>query len=162
MAEKGRHYTAVALAACAGLWGFPAAAEEVLLETTPLVQGSLATVTPFDVTSPGTVTVILADLAWPEKLASLTFAATTPNAVLATLGGPGEVSFKVSKPGIYDAVVGAIASPGFLDLGWYSMTVEFAPAAVPLPAGAWLLLSGLGALVCTLRRRGALPARAAG
>jgi hypothetical protein len=102
----------------------------------------------------GAVTAILSDLDWPAKLASLTFAATTPTSVLASLNGPGEVSFNVSGPGVYSAVVGAVASPtSFLNLGWYSMTIEFAPA-VPLPASAWLLLSGLVSLGVTLLRNG--------
>jgi hypothetical protein len=129
-------------------------AEQILLVATPLVQGSLASATPFSVPGAGTVTATLTDLAWPAKLASLTFAATTPTSVLASLPGPGQVSFNTSAQGIYSAVVGAVASPsGFLDLGWYSLTIGFAPA-VPLPASAWLLLSGLAGLGVALLRRG--------
>lgn len=151
---RGIRRTAVALLILAGLWSMTGHAEQILLVATPLVQGSLASATPFTVPGAGTVTAILSDLDWPAKLASLTFAATTPTSVLASLNGPGQVSFKVSSPGVYSAVVGAVASPtSFLDLGWYSLTIDFAPA-VPLPASAWLLLSGLASLgVTTLRRR---------
>jgi hypothetical protein len=151
---KGVRRSAVALLTLAGLWSMTGHAEQILLATTPLVQGSLASATPFSVPGAGTVTATLVDLGWPAKLASLTFAATTPTSVLATLPGPGQVSFNTSAPGVYSAVVGAVASPsGFLDLGWYSLTIGFAPS-VALPPSAWLLLSGLGALALALRRRG--------
>jgi len=129
-----------------------AAHAEQILQETPLVQGALATATPFSVTGPGMVTVTLSDIVWPDRLASLTIAATTPNAVLASLSGPGTVSFKVTGAGVYDAVVGAVAgSSSFLNLGWYSLNIDFAPA-VPLPQSAWLLLSALAALWLAVRR----------
>jgi hypothetical protein len=131
------------------LWSVSGRAEQLLVST-PLVVGSLASDTAFSVSGAGTVTVILSDLGWPDKLANLTFAATTPSAVLANMTGTGEISFQVSGAGIYNAVVGAVASPGFLDLGWYSMTIDFAPA-VPLPASGLLLGSALGALALAWR-----------
>lgn len=130
-----------AVGACSG-----AARAEQLLAVSPLVHGSLASATPFEVPAAGTVTVILTDLNWPQKLASLSFAATTPTAVLAGLAGPGVTSFTTSSAGVYDAVVDAVASPqSFLNLGWYSLRIDFA-AAVPLPPTAWLILSGIACL----------------
>jgi hypothetical protein len=151
--RRGVRRTAVVLLTLAGFWSTTGHADQTLLATSPVVQGSLASATPFSVPGAGTVTAILTDLDWPTKLASLTFAATTPTSVLASLPGAGQVSFTTSGAGVYSAVVGAVASPsGLLDLGWYSLTIGFAPA-VPLPASAWLLLSGLGALAVTLHRR---------
>jgi hypothetical protein len=155
--RRGIPRTTVALLTLAGLWSMTGHAEQILLVATPLVQGSLASATAFSVPGAGTVTATLTDLSWPDKLASLTFAATTPTSVLASLPGQGQISFNTSAQGIYSAVVGAVASPsGFLDLGWYSLSIGFAPA-VPLPATGWLLLSGLGALAVTLRQRRRLP-----
>ena len=142
-----------ALLSFVAAWSSSARADQLLLQATPLVQGSLASVTAFAVSGPGTVTVTLSDLGWPDKLASLTFAATTPTGVLATMTGAGRISFTVSTAGIYDAVVGAVASPGFLSLGWYSLGISFAPAAVPLPGAGWLLLSALAAGALLGRRR---------
>lgn len=151
--RRGIRRAAAALLTLGGVWSITGHAE-ILLVSTPLVQGSLASATPFSVPGAGTVTAILSDLDWPARLASLTFAATTPTSVLASLNGPGQVSFNVSGPGVYSAVVGAVASPtSFLGLGWYSMTVDFAPA-VPLPASVWLLLSGLGCLAAARRSKG--------
>src|SRR5215470_4587795 len=118
--QKARRLVAIGVLGVAGIFCLPAHADEMLLQSTPLVVGSLASVTAFAVSGPGTVTVTLSDLGWPDKLASLTFAATTPTGVLTTLSGAGQTSFKVTSAGVYDAVVGAVAGPGFLDLGWYS------------------------------------------
>ena len=146
---------AAALLVLGGGWSVAGHTEQILA-VTPLVHGSLATVTPFSLPGAGTVTVVLADLDWPQKLASLTFAATTPTAVLANLSGPGTTSFKVGSSGTYDAVVDAVASPqSFLDLGWYSMTIDFTPA-VPLPSTALLTLSGLCALAVARGRKTAV------
>jgi hypothetical protein len=155
--------TAAALALCL-MSGFSIGAHaEQLLVTTPLVEGSLASDTAFAVTGPGTVTVSLADLGWPNSLQSLTFAATTPTSVLATMSGVGQVSFKVTSAGVYDAIVGAVSNrAALLGLGWYSLRIDFTPAApVPLPPDAWLLLSALVLLAAVLRRSLARPAFAA-
>ncbi len=154
--QRTTHVVYAVLLTLIGACSRPARADQVLLEATPLVQGSLASVTSLDVSGPGTVTVTLSDLGWPDKLASLTFAATTPTGVLATLSGAGRISFTVSTAGIYDAVVGAVASPGFLGLGWYSLCITFAPS-VPLPGGGWLLLSALAACALLWRGRRELP-----
>ena len=141
--------TALPLLALAALWSVPSHADQVLLETSPLVQGFLASATPFTVSAPGTVTVTLTDLDWTQKLASLTFAVTTPGSVLDSMSAAGQSSFTVSTAGVYSAVVGALAapaSPGSLAIGWYSLNISFAPA-VPLPASSWLLLSGVIGLI---------------
>jgi hypothetical protein len=158
------HKLALTLAfAVATLTGAAARADQLLV-TTPLVVGSLSSVSNFQISGPGTVTVSLTDLGWTDRLASLTFAATNASGVVASMTGPGQISFNVSSPGMYSTVVGAVASTaGFLDLGWYSMTVNFAPAAaVPLPASALLLLSCLLLLGVALRTRprSQLPAHA--
>ncbi len=51
---------------------------------------------------------------------------------------------QVGVAGAYSALGGDVGSPGYS---------PFAPAPVPLPAAAWLLMSGLGALAPALRRR---------
>lgn len=141
-----------ALLTLAGAWSIAGHAEQ-LLAVSPLVHGSLATATPFTIPGAGTVTVKLTDLNWPTKLASLTFAATTPTAVVASLASAGQTSFQVGSSGVYDAVVDAVASPqSFLNLGWYSLTIDFT-AAVPLPPTALLMLSGLLCLALAALRR---------
>ncbi len=150
MTERRGAPRAAAVLACMAAWSLAGHAE-TLLVSTPLVQGSLATATAFSVPGAGVVTITLADLDWPTKLASLSFAATTPTAVLASLAGPGQTSFTTSAAGIYSAVVDAVASPsGLLDLGWFSLTINYT-SSVPLPASVWLLLSSLGWLAAICR-----------
>ena len=91
----------------------------------------------------GTVTVTLADLGWPGLMSSLSFAATTSTSLLAQLTAPGSVSFDIGGTGTYFATVYGVADPNF-GSGLYSLNLSYAP--VPLPAAAWLLLSGLALL----------------
>jgi hypothetical protein len=151
--HRSARCSVTALLTLAGAWSTAGYAEQ-LLAVSPLVQGSLASATAFNVPGAGTVTVTLTDLDWPAKLQSLTFAATTPTAVVASLASAGQTSFGVGSAGVYDAVVNAVASPqSFLNMGWYSLTIDFA-AAVPLPPTALLMLSGLGCLAGVMLGRG--------
>ena len=130
-----------------------AQAEVVLLEQSGLISGSQSFV--FDVMAPsaGTVSVKLANLAWPERLASVSFAFTTATSVLQRLPEASSLSFGISSPGAYYAHVAGVAQ-GALDIGLYSLRITFEAGAVPpvpLPAALWLLLSGLGALTIRLR-----------
>ena len=121
----------------------------VVLADTTLVSGSQSAVFSFDLSGPGTVSVQLTNLDWPQALSSLSFMAGTANQVLSTWSGPGSaqsLSFRVSTGGSYFADVTAAAG-GPLDLGAYSLAVTFTPAApVPLPPSGALLLGVLGIL----------------
>jgi hypothetical protein len=71
-----------------------------------------------------------------------------------TLTGPGSLVFTVESQQRFAASIYAVAkpSPGY---GAYDLRVDFAAQAltVPLPAGAWLLLSGVAGLTAMRRRR---------
>lgn len=138
-----------------GIFAGPRAqAEVVLLEQSGLVSGSQSFVYEFRAPSAGTVNVQLSNLNWPERLASVSFVATSATSVLTPMSGVGITTFDVLGPGAYFAHVAGVAQ-GALDLGLYSLRITFdgIAAPVPLPAGVWLLLSGLGALGLPLRRR---------
>ena len=140
----------VTLLACA--IAVPAArADMVLLGDTTLVSGQRASVYSFSAPTAGTVTVQLTNLAWPEALSNLSFLATTGSQVLSSWSaasppaGPSTqtMTFQVSGSGTYFADVMATAG-GPLDLGLYSLSLNFAPAgSVPLPSSGGLLAVAL-------------------
>jgi hypothetical protein len=111
-----------------------------------LVQSSQTNVFSFSAPGPGTLSVHLSDVPWPEQsLSSLSMSIFSPNSVLGSLSVAGDASIPVSEAGmLYASVVGEAAGP--MRLGVYSLRIEFQPfaAPVPLPAALVLLLSGLG------------------
>jgi hypothetical protein len=125
-----------------------------VLDVSALISDKQTTRAAFTIPFAGQVTVTLRDLAWPEKLASLSFCLTDSHEVLGRLSAPGSVSIDVGTPDKLFAFVSGGAE-GALDLGLYSLQVTLAPltglAPVPLPATSWLLLSGFG-IVMVLRR----------
>ncbi|MGO9852381.1 MAG: VPLPA-CTERM sorting domain-containing protein [Steroidobacteraceae bacterium] len=130
-----------------------AQASTVLIADTTLVSGSDSAVYSFEAPGPGTVSVQLTNLDWPQALSSLSFVATTANHVMSSWSDPGgsgayTLSFQVGGSGAYFADVTAVAG-GLLDLGVYSFSLDFTPAIgpVPVPASGWLLLAGLLALI---------------
>jgi len=135
-----------------------ARAEMVLLSSTTLVSGTESASFSFDAPGPGTVEAQVANLDWPQPLTSLNFLATTGNQVLSSwsnqssLGGPNwqTLYFQV-RPGTYFADVLASAG-GPLDLGLWSLSLTFTPAAVPLPSSLALLLAGLVGFALLLRQ----------
>ena len=131
-----------------------ARADMVLLSDTTLVTGTESSVYSFNAPGPGTVTVQLTSLAWPQALNSLSFMASTPSQVLSWWSdpssqpatGPQGLTFQVNGAGTYFADVTAAAG-GALDLGVYSLSLTFTPAGtVPLPPSG-LLLAGALALI---------------
>jgi hypothetical protein len=113
---------------------------------TEMITGTDSIVLPFVVPGGmpgGNVTVTLADLGWPGLMSSLSFAASTSTSLLAQLDAPGSLTFSINGPGNYFATVYGVADPNF-GSGLYSLNLSYAP--VPLPAAAWLLLSGLALL----------------
>jgi hypothetical protein len=132
-------------------------ASQLLIASTTLVSGSESAVYSFNAPGPGTVSVQLTNLDWPQALSSLNFMATTANQVLSSWSdagsGPQFASFQVASSGTYFADISAVAA-GPLDLGLYSLSLEFTPAVpVPLPASGGLLLIGAAGLMALLRPR---------
>lgn len=128
-----------------------AAADMLMVSDTSLVSGSQSSVYSISAPGPGTVTVELSNLAWPDPLSSLSFTATTATKVISQWSDPGVLSesFDVTG-GSYFAHISATAQ-GPLDLGLYSLSLKFIPAGapVPLPPAGWLLAAGILALMLT-------------
>ena len=132
------------------LFALPAArADTVLLAQTTMISGTESTVDSFTVPSQGTLNIELSNIPWPEALSSLNFLLSNSSQVLASMTTPpNSASDSVQvAPGTYFAHLTGTAA-GSLDLGLYSVTIDFQPAGVvPLPTSGGLLLIGLLAVL---------------
>jgi hypothetical protein len=139
-----------------------AQASTVLIANTTLVSGSETAILSFEAPGPGTVSVQLTNLDWPQALSSLSFMASTANQVLSSWSDASSRSFQVAGSGTYFADVMAVAG-GSLDLGAYSLSLTFTPAAapVPLPSSGALLLGAVAAIIGLMLWRRGLLTRAA-
>ena len=116
-------------------------AATIVLEQSGLLGGAQTVVTPLIVPGAGTLQVTLTDLAWPTRMTTLSFALSDATSVLGRMAAPGMSNFTVGgAANLYAHVYGTAAGP--LDLGLYSLRVQFTP--VPLPSAAVLLLAGVG------------------
>jgi hypothetical protein len=133
-----------------GLAAASAQADTLLIEQSGLIGGTQTVVTPMSIVGAGTLTVTLTDLGWPSRLASLSFALSDATSVLGRMTAPGIQSFQVGgAANLFAHVYGATNSA--LDLGLYSLRVQFTP--VPLPSAAVLMLAGMGLFAAMRDRR---------
>jgi hypothetical protein len=120
---------------------------EVLLAQSTLVINQQSNVYDLTVPGPGTLTIQLDDLVWPNALTSLSFSLDSARSVLGWVASDGELSLSIARGGSYYVDVTGVAG-GALALGVYSVQADFCPqGVVPLPGALVLLLSGLGILV---------------
>lgn len=146
---------------CAALAG-RAHASEVLFDSTGFVMGQQSFVQSFNITGPGTLTVSLSNVDWPQTLSSLdVLLSSTGGSPLGPEMGAGTESFHVDGGLLFAQWFGK--AQGALDVGVYSMKIQFQPGAttVPLPASIALLLSGLGILVWQRRERSVVGTQSA-
>ncbi|MEZ5500746.1 MAG: hypothetical protein R3E77_15135 [Steroidobacteraceae bacterium] len=131
------------------------ATDSVLYEGTSLVTGSTLSIIGFDVPAAGTVTVALTEMSWPDRLAELSFAATTATTTLGQLAQAGTTSIAVSGPMALFAIVHSVAQ-GALNAGLYSLRITFTPAGitpVPLPPALGLLILAASMLLLAARQK---------
>ena len=132
-------------------------AGNVLYDNSGLIVGQQSFEDAFVLSGPGTLTITLSDVAWPNTLASLDLVLSTSQGLVAPEMGPGTESFQVSGGDMFAQWFGTAQGP--LDAGAFGVKIEFTPTPVPLPGSMLLLLSGL-LLLAWLRCKGDLPVRA--
>ncbi len=138
--------TAAALAASSR----DAAAGEVLYDNVGFLQGQQSFSESFQLSGPGTLTVTLSNMAWPQPLASLNMVVSTPAGLLGPEMGAGTDIFKIGgSETVYTQWFGVAQGP--LGVGVYGVKVNWAP--VPLPTSIAFLLSGLALLAWHRRVR---------
>jgi hypothetical protein len=146
--NRTSHHTLIGMALTLTLALVPVArADEVLLAQTTFFSGSESQTVSIDVPSAGVLEVTLTDLAWPDRLASLSFSLSQGAGLLTPAPGS-PMLFTITGAealfGHITAVGGSLGIPGLPDFGLYSLDVSFTPAqAVPLPASVELLAAGL-------------------
>ena len=132
-----------------------ARADTVLYDDAGFLTGTQSFVESFNLPSAGTLTVTLSNIAWPEQLASLNLLLTSAGGTLGPEMGPGTTTFNIAAGGnVFAQWFGKAQGP--LDLGVYSMRIDFVPAggtAVPLPTSIALLISGMALMLLQLRSR---------
>jgi hypothetical protein len=128
-------------------WCSPASAAEVLYNQTGFVSGQESFAVPLNISGPGTLTITLSNVAWPDSLASLDMVVGTASGLMGTEMGAGTETFNVTGGQMFAQWFGKAQGP--LNLGVYSLDVVFQPSGetvVPLPASIVLLVSGLALL----------------
>lgn len=130
-----------------------AEASQVLFDGVGFLQGTQSFSDSFTLSSPGTLTVTLGNVNWPQPLASLQLLMSSASGTL----GP-EMSATTSTTSTFTVGSGEVfaqwfgTAQGSLNAGVYSLEIQFQPNGssgnpVPLPTSIALLLSGLGLLI---------------
>src|ERR1700690_3628873 len=126
--------TMVILSAVLAAVAHPAAASQVLYNSSGFLVGQQSFSDSFSVSGPGTLTVSLTNMAWPEQLASLNMVVSTPQGLLGPEGGAGTDSYSLTGGPVTVQWFGTAQGP--LDAGVYGMNIQFQSNGVmpvPLP-----------------------------
>jgi hypothetical protein len=127
--------------------GLQAPVELVTLDLysgTTLFTGVVLNQVELRIPAAGQLSLQLDDLAFPNALASLSFALVDNGQIVGTLDGAGTMEFAIGAPATMYAFIYATAAPGASFGSYYAHLSHQFEQPVPLPAAVWLLLSGVG------------------
>lgn len=143
----------ITLLCAAAVAPFAGARASVVLENvTNLMQGSGSFVDSFTVSTPGTLTISLANIPWLDTISDLQFSLASGSQLVGPTLDTGTESFQI-QAGTYSGMLFGDAN-GSHGLGLYNLDISFQPQSpVPLPASFLLLISGLGGLLATQASR---------
>lgn len=122
-----------------------------LLESTTLVTGTTLTLTEFNLAAPGSLLIELNDLKWPAAFESLSFSLSDATHIFQTftannVAGTNSWTFDINTAGTFYGAIFAKPTTSS-KAGMYYANVSYnSVSPVPLPAAAWLLLSGIAGL----------------
>ncbi len=132
-------------------------ADTVIFDSAGFIEGSQSFTTSFDITTPGTLTVSLADVPWLDTLSNLNVFLSSTTGLVAPSMAAGSETMQVEPGRMFAHWFGA--ANGQYNVGVYSLQIDFQPSTVPvpLPKGLILLLSGFGLILILQPRRGSEP-----
>lgn len=152
--KLGKLLAGTLLGLCGIILPMAAQADSVLYDGSGFLVGTQSFVRSFDLASAGKLTVTLANVDWPQQLASLNLLVTSTGGAMGPEMSVGTATFNVNKGDVFAHWFGTAQGP--LNAGVYSVKVDFQPAggtSVPLPTSLALLLSGLGLLLWQRRSK---------
>jgi hypothetical protein len=154
---KNMSIGAAALAVCWSMGASRAGASEILYDGVGFLEGTQSFTDSFNLSSSGTLTVTLSNVAWPTQLASLDLLMSSSSGAL----GPELDATNSTATATYNVTSGNVVAQWFgtaqgsLNAGVYALEIQFQPSTnpVPLPTSIGLFLSGIGLLIWQRRTR---------
>jgi len=148
-------------AACCSMGAQSARASEVLYDGVGFLQGTQSFSDSFTVSAPGSLTVTLGNVGWPQPLTTLDLLVSSSSGVLAPSLDASTVMSATETLNVAAGNISAnwfgTAAAGGLNAGVYSVEIQYqATPTVPLPTSIGLFLSGL-ALLAWQRRAKRVP-----
>jgi hypothetical protein len=124
-----------------------AGADTVIYDSASVVEGQQGFVEPFDITTPGSLTMTISNIPWLDVVTDLTSYLSTTSGVIGTTMYAASTESVNVEPGTFYAHWFGNAQ-GAYDEGVLGVDIQFQPSysTVPLPASLLSLLSGLGFL----------------